>query len=267
MEIIQKYILAAVLSLLPWSVGAVLFEAAFPIVTMNLSGHGSLPLAYEAGSGTEDYGFVDSSVNVSLSSLGPSQLVYVIDTPNTLTDPIPISLDFELFLQFVFTDNMPGVGNDYTGALAPSFTLIPTDPLVLSADGVVDFSTSLLADPLGSITTSLTTSSSTVKQSLGVDVNQNGNVDFIKFKVDDFLLDENSLAFEFADENDPAAGIEITAASLMLSGLVADITTDPPFTIILTGAPLSTIPLPSTFWLFAPAFLGLLVFSRRKMST
>ncbi len=247
---IRKLLLAATVLLAPFPANAI------PIAQMELTGQGLLPLAFEPGSSTHDYGLVDSTVE--LSAVGGSDVTTTFDF--LILTEAEVAIDFMLFVEIRFTDNAPGVGNDYTGKLAPSFTLTPAEALKATVSGNIDFTNFDPNDPFATVVTTIQTTSKSIKEDLGVDVNQNGEFDFIELRIKDFLLDENDLNFEFVDPATPAAGLIVTSASLTLSGQVADVTADPPFTLQLSTP---AVDAPSTMALMVVGLVGL-GFARRQ---
>ena len=235
-----------------------------PLTELNLAGQGSLPLGFDAGNPPDNYGFVASDVSVSLAA--PSTLTITqsgtIDFDTQIAE-IDVDLEFDLFLQFMFTDVDPGA--DYT-SLGNMFTISPADSLNTAISGHVtlDLNIADLSDPNATIPVTATITSNTIKHNLGVDINNNGPLDFIAFSIDDFLLDENDLLFEPVDPNDISQGLIVTTASLTLSGQVADVDTDPPFTIDLMTVP-TLIPEPPIALLFTVGLISLIVRKNAKL--
>ena len=116
-------------------------------------------------------------------------------------------------------------------------------------------------DPFNNIPVTATITSNSIKSALGVDVNNNGELDFIEFSVDDFLLGEDALLLDFVVPGDPLSGLIVTAATLTMTGQVADLSTDPPFTIGLSTPIAQQVPEPTTIVLLS---LGLLLLGARR---
>ncbi len=248
-------LMVATLSLLTAApVNAVQIE----IVQMDLTGGGSLPLAYLPGSPTDDYGFVDSLVDVSLAAPSTLTIDSVFDLSNLLVQTTTV---LDLFLEFTITDNDPSA--DFAGTLGPIFTIAPVKALSTTIVSIVDFSEFDLfdPDPFNNIPVTATITSNTIKSDLGVDVNNNSELDFIEFSIDNFLLGEDALLFESVVPGDPLSGLIVTAATLTMTGQVADVSADPPFTIGLTTPIAQQVPEPTPIVLFS---LGLLLLGARR---
>ncbi len=257
----RNWFLALMFSTLPLQVGAI------PIVQMDLSGQGLLPLGFEPGNATDDYGFVESSV--SFSALPGSDVTTTFNIAPNFLD-VEFVMTFELFSEITITDIDPNA--NFTGSLGTGFTLFPVAPLSATLSGLVDLSSFDFTDPFGTIPVSSTTASNSIKEDLSVDVNLNGELDFIEFQIEDFLfLNENDLSFDFVNPDDPSEGLIVSSASLSLSGQVADVSTDPPFTLALSTQndvldPPASVDEPSFIALFTAGFIGL-GFARRRRNT
>lgn len=234
---------------------------AIPIAQMDLSGEGLLPLGFDAGNPNGEYGFVQSGV--SLSTLPGSEVLTAFNITPSFQE-VEVTLTFELFAEITITDIDPVF--DFTGSLGTGFSLFPAAPLSATLTSIVDFSSFDPADPFGTIPVSSSITSTSIKEDLNEDVNLNGELDFIEFRIEDFLfLDENDIVFDFVDPNDPEAGLIVSSASLSLSGQVADVSTDPPFTVALsTDNPPVNVDEPAFIALFSLGFIGLLVARARR---
>lgn len=234
---------------------------AFPIAQMDLFGQGALPLGLEPGNANDGYGLVESEV--SLSALPGSEVTITFDIAPSFLEVV-FSLNFELFTEITITDIDPVA--DFSGALGPAFTLTPLAPLSATLDAIVDFSSFDPADPFATIPVSSTTISNSIKETLNVDVNGNGELDFIEFTIGDFLfVDEDAISFDFINPDNPDEGLIVTSASLSLSGQVADVSTDPPFTIAMsTNRPPVNVAEPAIAALFGAGLAGLVIARRRR---
>ncbi len=232
------------------------------IVQMDLTGGGTLPLAFSDGSATADYGFVDSLVDVSLAAPSTLMLTADFDVSNFPADiSVQFTTELILFLEFTITDNDPSA--DFAGTLGPVFTIAPVPALSTRIESVVDFGEFALNDPFNNIPVTSTVTSNTIKSDLGVDVNDNGKLDFIEFTIDDLLLGEDGLMFEFVDPNNLDSGLIVAAATLAMTGQVADVSTDPPFTIGLSTPITQQVPEPTSIGLFSLGLLLLGAWRRR----
>lgn len=238
-------------------------QVEFEIVQMDLTGGGSLPLAFLPGSPTDNYGFVDSLVDVRLVAPSTMTITSEPDFSNLPNISVQTTTVLDLFLEFTITDNDPSA--DFAGTLGPMFTIAPVEPLSTSIVSIVDFSefNPNDPDPFNNIPVTATITSTTIKSDLGVDVNNNGDLDFIEFTIDDFLLGEDALIFESVVPGDPLSGLIVTAAMLTMTGQVADISTDPPFTIGLSTPIAQQVPEPTFIGIFSLGLLLLGAWRRR----
>ncbi|MCP3869987.1 MAG: PEP-CTERM sorting domain-containing protein [Gammaproteobacteria bacterium] len=233
-----------------------------PINSVDIEGRGQMPLGYEPGSAQDDYGFVESEVHVTSGDGTQLSLNYEVTPVSSTGVKVDLELMLSAFLEFTFTDNDPI--HDFANGLNDSFTIKPDEAFeaTITSSILIDLATVSLADMLQSIPLSTSVTSNTVKYELDVDVNGNGDLDFIALTVEDLLINENDLAFEL----DPQAiqdGLTLTSTSLTLTGQVADVSTDPPFSIALSSPVTAQVPEPGILLLLG---FGLAAFGSIRRS-
>lgn len=261
----------------PASAAVVTIDLDVEITGLSLTGNGSLPLASLAAPGdpcnapgcVDDYVFMDVTAAVSQSALLPSTMsttLFIDDT--TLATTVASSFTFNVDVVIAdddasqnFAGSLDGQDISFAAVLSGtasadvSFTFGPIDPI-----------TGL--PTLVPVLDNLLVTADDFKHLLGEDVNLNGVPDELVLNASDFdLLDVLVSDIDFVSL---AAGgsLGVSSASLTLGGLVRDETTDPPFSLTLTGPvtlALTAVPEPQVLALFAPALLLVVAGRRRRM--
>lgn len=209
--------------------------------SMNLAGSGSIPLGQGPAGVDDGYLFVASDVLVTESQTETSTLTgdlhalgeisFDPEDPSSLSGMVDftIDIDYEIFAILALTDADPA--NDYVAGLPNPIAL---DPSTGTMTGTVSVDLAELAsgEPIPGEGIGVADFLSAKQPDLGVDVNGNGENDFLEIFLTnleaDFLLDLDDVDFLDPD-NGGLPQVSLNVDQLVFSGNVGDVSTDPPF--------------------------------------
>ncbi len=257
------------------------------LVSMTLTGSGQIPLARDQ-QGVEGYGFVTSSVTLTLSSQranpGPSSLGGACASTGLAHPPNPcvgtgefdggalngtqfqVDSFFDVFFDITLTDIDPN--HDFYGqSPGASLSLFDNGPVRVASSYATDF---VNLDPQFGLwpppeSAPFVGSGLMLKRALGVDINGNGEEDVLEFTLLSLTwLDAGRTFIQLPD----GTVVWTVDAEAALNGAVMDASVDPPFSIgDLVGPTTGTsrvapVPEPGTLLLVAG---GLAVLRRRRL--
>ena len=289
--------------------GFIQLEFDTELTALNLAGPTiPMPLASDPGNALGDsvsgYGFVDSQVSITLSSQrlpmpGPASLGHAFATPKSISDagtasgdgaPDPEPIDpsewdgeefqvysfFDVFFDITVTDVDARAGRNFAGMPdGASVQFLDNGPSIAGGqEAMQTFYTAIFdmdAPNFGLIPppeVSPYIGHFQIEIPLGGDINGNGEPDKIKFSQASHAVGDENRTFIVLPDGTVIDSFDSTAQVL---GAVVDVSTDPPFEVLLSGPSSASsnllnpvVPEPSSLVLLAAG--GLLAAARRRNS-